>query len=568
MLVILEGDSSSRRAVYRNPRKLIVAEQPEEVEGALAALAQAQSAGYHAAGWFAYELAYALEPKLRSRMPAKREGPLLKFGIFDRSDAQIEAPAGRAYAGPLHFEWTRTEYAEQFRTIQELIAAGDIYQANLTMRARFAFAGNPRALYEQLRRASAAPYCAYVEDGERTFLSISPELFLAADGQGRLTMRPMKGTAPRGEHAERERAALAANPKDRAENLMIVDLIRNDLGKVAQTGSVQVENLFEVESYPTLHTMVSTVRARKSDRCSVVDVLAKVFPSGSVTGAPKIRAMEILSGLETSERGVYCGSIGHFAPDGSARFNVAIRTLSVAGSQGVLGLGGAIVHDSRPAAEYAECLVKARFFERQRIALELVETMRFESGSGQGFARLERHLARMARSAARLGMRFDDSSARDALQAAVRDRIGLLRVRLSLDESGSYRVDLQDLTLDSSAWTYRIASIRTCSTDEMLRHKTTWRDDYDRARRECGTDEVVFCNERGQITEGSRSNVFVRRGARLLTPPVEAGLLPGCLREELLANGEAVEADLGLKDLQGEVYFGNSLRGLLQAVRT
>ena len=292
--------------------------------------------------------------------------------------------------------------------MKEALAAGDIYQANLSFRAGFAFAGAPRALYEQLRAASLAPYCAYMDffdeknGGTRQILSLSPELFFQIEG-GDIISRPMKGTSAREGDDAAARAALATSPKDRAENLMIVDLIRNDLGRIAETGSVTVRDLFAVETYPTLHTMVSTVTAKLRPGTDIAAIVRALFPCGSITGAPKIRAMEILRALETSPRGAYCGAIGCFAPDGAARFNVAIRTLTISGGAGTLGIGGGVVQDSREASEYAECLLKARFFEAARRPLELIETLKFESG----FVRLDRHLARMAASARRFDLAFD-----------------------------------------------------------------------------------------------------------------------------------------------------------------
>jgi para-aminobenzoate synthetase/4-amino-4-deoxychorismate lyase len=340
---------------------------------------------------------------------------------------------------------------------------------------------------------------------------------------------------------------------------MIVDLIRNDLGRIAEKGSVEVRDLFKVETYPTLHTMVSTVTARKRKDAGVTDILRALFPCGSVTGAPKIRAMEILQELESSPRGAYCGAIGHFAPDGSARFNVAIRTLTVWGDEGELGIGGGVVQDSRAESEYAECLLKAQFFETVRRPLELIETLRHENG----FVRLSAHLARMEASARVFGLAFDRAAAKGALEKAVAGRDGPLRVRLTLNEAGCHDATAHDLPFNPPHWTYAISPERTDSRDLFLRHKTNWRELYENEVKRLGTDEVIFVNERGEITEGARSNVFVMRGDVLLTPPLSAGFLNGCLRAELLAQGRAQEAVLYPQDLRGEICFGNSLRGLI-----
>ncbi|HMH65439.1 MAG TPA: chorismate-binding protein, partial [Rhizomicrobium sp.] len=336
MLVIL--DDGARR-VFSAPLAVIRADSAAEVPGALAAVETALGRGRHVAGWLGYELGYALEPRLDAA--GSGEGPLLCLGVFGAPAGEAPAAGGRAYAGPLELQWDEGGYAARFAAVKDYIAAGDIYQANLSFRAGFAFAGEPRALYEKLRAESGAAHCAFVDDGLQQIASLSPELFFDLAVDGTLTVRPMKGTlARRGGDDEAECARLAASIKDRAENLMIVDLIRNDLSRVAGTGSVTVSDLFKVETYPTLHAMVSTVTATKRRDAGVADILRALFPCGSITGAPKIRAMEILRALETSRRGAYCGAIGHFAPDGSARFNVAIRTLTIQGGQGELGIGG------------------------------------------------------------------------------------------------------------------------------------------------------------------------------------------------------------------------------------
>ena len=559
MLVIL--DDGPRR-VFSEPFAVITADVPAQVPAALAAVQSALDQGRHVAGWLGYELGCALEPRLA---PQQVPGALLRLGVFGPPGEKAPPVFGRAYAGPLRPEWKAGDYESRFSRVKDYIAAGDIYQANLSFRTRFAFAGDPRGLYEQLLPQSGAAHCAYIDCGPH-LLSLSPELFFDLSAGGAITVRPMKGTYPRKLGAVEDvaaRAALAASEKDRAENLMIVDLIRNDLSRIAEPGSVEVRDLFKVETYPTLHTMVSTVTAQKRAGVGVADILRALFPCGSVTGAPKIRAMEILRQLESSPRGAYCGAIGHFAPDGSARFNVAIRTLTVWGDEGELGIGGGVVQDSEAAGEYAECLLKARFFETARRPLELIETLRWESG----FSRLAAHLARMESSARVFGLAFDRDAATGALEKAVAGKQGALRVRLTLNEAGLHDATAHDLPFNPPHWTYAISPQRSDSRDMFLRHKTNWRDLYESEVKRLGTDEVVFVNERGELTEGARSNIFVVRDGKLLTPPLEAGVLDGRLRAELIAQGKAHEAGLTPDDLKGEVYFGNSLRGLIPAKR-
>ena len=575
--LILDDAAQGQAQAFARPLTTIRAATPEEVPDALAAIEAARAAGRHVAGYFSYELGYVLETRLIPLLPAARAVPLLWFGVFEspetvKGDAAFEAWCdGRAYAGALTHEWDEAAYRLRFDRVRDLIASGDLYQANLSFRSRFAFLGDPLTLYRGLRAASAARYGAYLDDGERQILSLSPELFFDLDAGGKIAARPMKGTAARGEDPSADaeaRARLAANPKDRAENLMIVDLLRNDLGRIADIGSVSVGDLFAVETYPTLHQMVSTVTARLRSGMGVNDIVRALFPCGSVTGAPKIRAMEVIAALEHSPRGVYCGAIGHFAPDGSARFNVAIRTLTITGNRGELGIGAAVVQDSVAEGEYAECLLKARYFEVPRRPLELIETLKFSPA--ESFVRLDLHMARLERSAAAFGFAFDKDVALRALHQAVAKPPSALRVRLTLSEDGKYACTATSLLREETAWTYAISPLHVSSADVLARHKTNWRDLYDseftRLTKSLACNEVVFLNERGEIVEGSRTNVFVARDGMLLTPLLSAGALDGCLRRVLIEEGRCVEATLLPGDLEnGDVYLGNSLRGLIPA---
>ncbi len=604
--------------IFEAPVATIRVHAAAEVADALRQLQERIDAGFHVAGYFSYELGYALEPRLADLLPPACPTPLLWFAVFAQPPREIAGEAlerawqpRRAYAGPLAWEWDEAGYAAKFAQVAEHIRAGDLYQANLSMRGRFAVMGDPCGLYLALRRAGGGAYSAYVDDGTRQILSFSPELFFDLRADGTLTCRPMKGTAPRrspdpggslqgtekspfgsgedsplrtGENAADAlvRAALQSSAKNRAENLMIVDLVRNDLGRVAVTGSVEATRLFEIESYPTVHQMVSTVTAQLRSGTSVQKLLAALFPCGSVTGAPKIRAMQVIRELETSPRGIYCGAIGWFAPDRSARFNVAIRTLTIAGGRGELGAGGGLVADSRAADEYAECRLKARYFEATRRPLKLIETLRCEAGN---YVRVDLHLQRLQASAQAFRFPFHRERVLAALADAAAQAVpqtrasatepqrgpAAWRVRLTLDEQGQIEVHAGELAPTSTAWRYVLSDQPLDSTDLLLRHKTDRREPHDterdRAARQSGCDEVLFCNERGELCEGSRSNVFLVIGGELLTPAVSCGLLPGCLRRELLATGRCREAILTPADLHtaSQVYFGNSLRGLVPA---
>ncbi len=571
-IVLLDGPESGRLLRFAAPLAIVRADDPADVGPALAVLEEVRAQGRFVAGYFAYELGYLLEPRLAPMLPEDRHGPMLWFGVFDGVEA-VDAPRaeGRAYAGPLRHEWPSEAYRARFDRTHRYIADGDIYQANLSFRSRFRFAGDPMALWLALRAQSSVAHGAFVADGERHILSLSPELFFRISQSGALTAKPMKGTAPRASEPSADAAArahLSMSAKDRAENLMIVDLLRNDLGRIARTGSVAVEDLFAVETYPTLHTMVSTVTAQLKPRTTISEIVHALFPCGSITGAPKIRAMEIIRELEASPRGVYCGAIGYFAPDGSASFNVAIRTLTLQGNEGELGIGGGIVWDSHAGAEYDECLLKARYYEAARKPLGLIETLRFDPG--KGFTRLHLHLERMEASAEAFGIAFDRSAALHALENAVAGAGDARRVRLTLDEQGQFACTTAALDECMQHWTYAVSPLRANSQDLLLRHKTTWREMYEaehsRLARETGCDEVLFLNERGEVTEGSRTNVFVRIGGMLFTPFQSCGLLNGCLRQEMLSSGKCEERSLTLAELEkNEVWLGNSLRGLIRA---
>ncbi|MCP3735095.1 aminodeoxychorismate synthase component I [Sphingomonas sp. RP10(2022)] len=561
--------------LYADPVEIVVAERPEEVAPALARLRGARGRGLQAAGYLSYEAGAALMPRA---LPARAvDGPLLWFGLFagHRALAAAEVaallpdPAGAWAAAPVP-RIERYVYDAALARVLALIRAGDIYQANLTLRADVAFAGDPLALYARLRRGARAGHGALVATGERHLLSLSPELFFALEGD-RLTCRPMKGTATRGETAHEDAAraaALHADAKQRAENLMIVDLMRNDLSRVAVAGSVAVPDLFTIESYPTVHQMTSTVTATLAEGQDAIDVVAALFPCGSITGAPKQRAMEVIAEVEAAPRGAYTGSIGWIDANGDAGFNVAIRTLAVPKGAEVaeLGLGSGIVADSRADEEWAECLAKGAFVTAGQRPLDLIETMAFDPE--EGMALLERHLARLTASAEALGFRFDRHAARNELQAATFRLRERARIRLLLAQSGGIAIEVAPMpAVFDRPLTVAVVPLPVAASDFRLRHKTSDRGFYDAARAAAGTDEVVFVAPDGWLTEGSFTSLFVPDPAgRLRTPPLALGLVPGVLRSQLIDSGRAVEANLSPDDLAGQFFVGNALRGLIPAM--
>lgn len=565
-------DRATPARLFRAPVEVLAAGCPDELPGVLAGVAGAAGRGLHVAGWLAYEAGFVLEPKLA---PLAQDGLLAWFGLFEQVERiaaadvpELLPPPEGAWAGEPRPRIDRAGYGAAYAEVQAHIRAGDIYQANLTFRADVPVAGDPRALYAALRGRAAAPWSALVWTGERWLLSLSPELFFRIDGDT-VSARPMKGTALRGDDAAADRIAaeaLAADPKQRAENLMIVDLLRNDLARVAEPGSVRVPALFTVETYPTLHTLTSTVTAILAAGKGAADVLAAIFPCGSVTGAPKIRAQQVIAAVEAGPRGAYTGSIGYIEPGGDAAFNVAIRTLDWRPGEpaATLGLGSGVVADSDEEGEWRECLAKAAFLGGARRRFDLIETMRFDPE--EGLLRLEGHLARMKASAEVLGFAFDRHGARNELQAATFRLRSAAKVRLLLARSGAVAIETGPLPA-AAAEPMPVALVRRDlpADDLRLRHKTSLRAPHDAARAAGGTAEIVWVDDAGFCTEGSWSTLFVERDGRLLTPPLSRGLLPGVLRAELIAVGRAVEAELTPADLAGGFQLGNALRGLWSA---
>lgn len=575
-----EGAAAAR--LFVDPVEVLGAHSAAEVPALLAALEAAAARGLHAAGYLSYEAGKGLAPAWRG--PAEVEvgdAPLAWFGLFEKVE-RIDAGAvpgllpdpASAWIGRPRPRVGRGDYMAAIEAVLDLIRAGDIYQANFTFRADVPVAGNPLAVHARLRRTARAGYGGVIWTGEQAIVSHSPELFFALrDGQ--VMARPMKGTAARLADAAADAAAardLAADPKQRAENLMIVDLIRNDLSRVAVPGSVAVPDLFRVESFPTVHQLVSDVSARLPAGAGAVDILRAAFPCGSITGAPKVRAMEIIDVLEEGARGLYTGSIGFIEPGGDAAFNVAIRTLVFPPQSGLrngamcatLGLGSGIVADSVPAEEWRECLAKGEFVGVAGESFDLIETMLFDPV--EGVQRLEGHLARMKASAADLGFTFDRHGARNSLQSATFRLRSAARVRMRLARSGALAIEVSPLPrLAELPVPVAVRPAPMAADDFRLMHKTSLRALYDAARHESGAAEVVFVDEPGFVTEGSWSNIFVERDGQLLTPPLALGLLPGVLRAELIEKGRAVESHLRLADLEGGFFIGNSLRGLVPA---
>ena len=565
------------RQVFADPIDIVVATTPGEVRPALRRIDEARRAGCHAAGMVSYEAAPAFDPACRTHRPG--ELPLLCFGIFERMADDAWRRAAGTFARPdWRLDTGESDFCADIETIRAAIRRGDTYQVNYTVRAKSRLDGDDFAYYEQLRLAQASDYCAYLDLGRFRLLSASPELFFrwesAASGDergGLLTARPMKGTAPRGRWAEEDAAiaeGLYQSEKNRAENVMIVDLLRNDLARLSVPGGVSVPKLFSIERYPTLFQMTSTIAARTRPEVTLEDIFAALFPCGSVTGAPKIKAMEIIAALERTPRGAYCGAIGMVGPQGAV-FSVPIRTATLDTRDGsmVCGLGSGITWSSDAQDEHAEVITKSHFLTREPESFELFETLLLQDAV---YALRSRHLTRLTRSADALGFACDHEMLHRALYAfAAAHPAGGHRVRLLLARDGTVRIEGTALP-EGHAAPVRVALAHTpvARSNRFLYHKTTQRAFYD-AQTAAHPDafDVLLWNEDGELTEFTRGNVVVEIDGRRYTPPIASGLLPGTLRAELLENGGIAERVIRKSDLAraDAIWFINSVRGWLRA---
>ncbi|HEY3213601.1 MAG TPA: aminodeoxychorismate synthase component I [Actinomycetota bacterium] len=561
------------------PVGVIEARRPSEVAGAIDAAGSAAARGLWAAGFVAYEAAPGLDPELSVRVRAPddpfAELPLAWFALFERrEDLPPLEPARLDPSGSAGSPWRpsvdRATYDAAVERIRELIASGHTYQVNHTIRLRAMIQGDERGFYRDLCLAQRGGYAAFLDLGRYRVLSASPELFFRIDGE-RITTRPMKGTAPRGRWlAEDEEIAarLVASSKDRAENAMIVDLLRNDLGRICRTGSVEVERMLEAERFETVWQLTSTIEGDLRPEITLLDTFRALFPSGSVTGAPKVRTTRIIADLEDSARGPYCGAIGYLAPAGSgeprASFNVAIRTvvLDAQTRTAEYGVGGGITHDSSASGEYEEIVAKARVLTDVRPAFELFESLAHVPA--EGFRHLDEHLERLASSAGYFGFRFEPEAAAAALKRAVAEVTGPSVVRLTLGRDGGLSTDVRDLPPADDAVRVALDDEPVDPSDVWLFHKTTRRAPYERRRgRRPDVDDVLLVNDRGAVTESTIANLAVRLDGIWVTPPVDAGLLPGTYRNVLLREGRMTERPVTVDELRGarELALVSSVRG-------
>jgi len=531
------------------------AASPDEAWKAIDAADAALAAGYCIAGFLSYELGASCV----SLPQREAQAPLLALGVYEALQT-IDLDAGRRdfRMTPPMARVPRRQYNGAIDAIRSAIRDGEVYQVNYTLPFDFAFSGEPFDAYCVLAKQSEARYCAYVEDGDRVLLSFSPELFLRFDESKVVTM-PMKGTAAPAADAELD------NAKNRAEHLMIVDLLRNDLHKICH--DISVDKLFSVERYPTFATMTSTISGTLGQETRLSEIFRATFPCGSVTGAPKRAAMAHIARFETQAREIYTGSIGYLTPQRRGWWNVAIRTMQIdrASGAGRLDAGGGIVSDSQAEDEWREVLLKTAFLKPALDAFACLETLR----CGPNPSEVHAHLARLRDAAEHFGIAFDDSEVRRSLdELNAREVPAVVRIRLTLD--GTASIATEPLPNAPENILIAVAGERVSSGDAMLKYKTSWRPAHDAAAefaQKSGCFDALLRNERDELTEGSRTNLFIRIDGTLYTPPLRSGLLPGILRNALVSRGDAIERVLYENDLLAadEVFVGNSARGLLKA---
>lgn len=599
------GQENTVSYLFLNPVERLQCRAGDDARQFLEHVQDRLDKGYYAAGWFGYEFGAMLagNPGGLMREDPIFTGKVADLGVyehpfcFDHQNGNCSFPfaelqeLGNCNVAGLLPNMNEEEYVAALESVLEYIRAGDTYQVNYTFKLLFSLIGSHEALYRTLRRNQSVAYGAYIRWGDERVMSFSPEMFFRRHQNG-ITVRPMKGTLQRGRNREEDAVAqsfLYHDQKNRSENVMIVDLLRNDLGRVVHElggGEVTVRSLFDVETYESLLQMTSTVDARteqdKLENLSLYTLFRALFPCGSVTGAPKIRTMEIIAELEKGARGVYTGAIGFLTPQGEGVFNVPIRTLVFDGHQGEMGIGSGITHDSDPHDEWKECLLKGRFLTDPSPEFCLIETMLWESGKGLWMG--EDHLERIVVSAEYFTFSCDRKELARRLDEYLAGMTTTCRVRLTLAKDGEVEIMSQPCppptcrrlpahpeTPHSGLPRVRFAELATDRSSPWLMHKTTQRQLYDEGfarAQQAGLFDLLYVNDRGEVTEGAITNVVIYREGRYLTPPVSCGLLAGIMRGRLLADSEVkvTEQVLYPSDIENAdaVFMVNSVRGVVQ----
>lgn len=566
-----QDPSNNRHLLFHSPLDVLSTDRLQEVPSIFSEIEKYLNDQKWVSGYVSYECGYHFDTIIPAFTHDARF-PLLWFGVYDHpvelSDALLSSvipDQTQEIIGP-QFTMSDEEYRRRIARLKEYIVNGDTYQVNFTDRFEFTFSGDARELYFSLRQKQRVPYSAFINTGSTHVLSFSPELFFRRNNQMIVT-KPMKGTHKRGRTNEEDHRFsewLQHDEKNRSENLMIVDLLRNDIGRICQHGSVGTADMYSVEKLETVLQMTSTVTGTLKPGIHYYDIFKALFPCGSVTGAPKIRTMQIINEVEQHRRGVYCGAIGFISPNQDSVFNVAIRTLQMTNGNGVMGVGSGIVFDSDADRELEECKLKAAFLLEKPKNFQLIETIKWQNG----YAFLHQHLQRMKNSAEYFAIPFRQQELIDILNMTARSLHveAAYRVRILLSQTGTPTIESSILHQETSP-VVKIADIMVHSQDKFLYHKTTNREMYDHYRVRAATEEIadyIFFNENNELTEGTINNVFIEIDGRLYTPPIFSGVLPGIYRNEVLSTNPLASEKIITRDecFAGKALFlCNSVRG-------
>ncbi|MBT2600614.1 MULTISPECIES: aminodeoxychorismate synthase component I [unclassified Oceanobacillus] len=568
-------EQKKKRLVFLDPVDMIVANAKSEVISAMEKIETYTNQGYYAGGYISYEAGEGFDNNLKTSDDF--ELPLIMMGIYkqplEKSIDEQECPQTSEL-----FEWemstSKKKYLKHVSTIKNSIAQGDTYQVNYTVRLHSNDVVCDHNLYEKLSKAQKANYCAHLQLGRYNIVSASPELFFQLKN-GKILTKPMKGTMKRGKSIEediRNKQLLSESIKDQAENLMIVDLLRNDISKIAKKGTVNVPKLFNIESYPTVFQMTSTVSAEIEENVGIIDIFKALFPCGSITGAPKQSTMQIIQGLENSPREVYCGSIGYITPNQEALFNVAIRTALIDTEQNTMsyGVGGGITWDSDPEAEYLEAWAKAEILKSlNETNIELLETMKYENGH---FFLINNHLNRLNKSAEYFNFSISIKEIEQKLYEYAEENLNqkqAYRVRLLANKRGEIKINSTIIPVinEKTNYSFQLAASPINKKNPYYYHKTTFRKMYEKFREELGNAfDILLWNDKEELTEFTMGNLVVKVEGEYWTPPIKSGLLAGTFRQQLIDEKKIKERIISKSELESvdEIWFINSVRGWMQ----
>ncbi|EKR64173.1 aminodeoxychorismate synthase, component I [Leptospira weilii str. 2006001853] len=568
-MIFDEGFHPFGKIIFRNPVKTIEAYCFDTLSTSLNEINDYLKQGYYVAGFISYEVGYFF---FNMNWEKTETGlPILYFAVFQNPEKlpEIQTGLSQNYGFYISSMPNHENYVQSLNTIRTKLYQGEIYQINYTDKISFDFEGDILEFYKILSQRQPVAYGSWIRFRDIDILSFSPELFFEKKGTTLVT-KPMKGTYRRGrseKEDEKNARTLLNSEKEKAENLMITDLMRNDLGKISKKGSVQVPALFSIEKYKTIFQMTSTIRSELSDRVEWKDIFRELFPGGSITGAPKFRAMQLIQQLEKS-RGIYTGAIGVIRPDQNAVFSIGIRTLELKKGKGNIGIGSGITWDSDPEKEWLEILEKAKFFTEAPQGFSLFETILYKNGI---FYFLKEHLERIKKSAKIFQFPFSKKEWDASLKqvASISPGPNSYRIKISLNSLGKFHFESHKLSKFQKEGILQISGIEIDSSSEFRKHKTNLREIYDqegKCSRDSGYIDVLYLNEKKEIAEGSIGNIFVKIGDSYFTPPISSGVLPGIFRNRLLKRNGFYEKTLSLDDLQrsNSIFLCNSLRGILR----